>query len=225
MTLQAKCDEIVIMMSPNDSPNAVRPSRSQRRALRTHRRLMDAALAVFSEKGIDGTTIEDVTERADLGKGTFYRHFEGKERILIALVERAVGQLLAGIRDVKEAPNSLESVLEHLTDAHVDFFMTNYNEFVLLFQGRLMFKLQRDTGEELETPFVEYLETLQNLLAPFVPQKMGGQKIRRLAYALAGSVSGLFSLSMIGMAQEELENNMKPIRKVFVTAASAFLKQ
>jgi hypothetical protein len=30
---------------------------------------------------------------------------------------------------------------------------------------------------------------------------------------------------MIGMAQEELENNMKPIRKVFVTAASAFLKQ
>jgi len=51
------------------------PNRTQRRASKTRNRLLKAALSVFAEVGTDATTIEMITQRADLGKGTFYRHF------------------------------------------------------------------------------------------------------------------------------------------------------
>jgi AcrR family transcriptional regulator len=47
-------------------------TRRERRASATRQRLLDAARAVFAEKGLDLTSIGDITERADVGKGTFY---------------------------------------------------------------------------------------------------------------------------------------------------------
>ncbi len=48
---------------------------------------MDVARSVFAEKGIDPATIDDITERADVGKGTFYYHFKNKEEIILAIFE------------------------------------------------------------------------------------------------------------------------------------------
>ena len=62
-------------------------NRVQKRAKRTRKKLKDAALDVFSEQSIDATTVEDITEKADVGKGTLYQHFEDKEEIVVTLVD------------------------------------------------------------------------------------------------------------------------------------------
>jgi AcrR family transcriptional regulator len=54
-------------------------NRMQKRAKRTRKKLKEAALDVFSEKSVDAATVEEITEKADLGKGTLYQHFEDKE--------------------------------------------------------------------------------------------------------------------------------------------------
>ena len=51
----------------------------ERKKLRTRRALADAALRLFSEKGFDATTLEDLAEEAEVSKSTFSRVFPAKE--------------------------------------------------------------------------------------------------------------------------------------------------
>jgi AcrR family transcriptional regulator len=63
-------------------------SRQQRRTERTRARLLDAALELFLERGYDSPSIAEITERADLGAGTYYLHFRDKRGLYEALVRR-----------------------------------------------------------------------------------------------------------------------------------------
>lgn len=198
--------------------------RAQRRASRTRKSLLQAALVIFSEKGVDATTIGDITERADVGKGTFYRHFRDKYEVVIALVEGAVDLLLARIRTHRTEPRSLEEVLEHLLDAHSSLFLDNTEEFILLFQGRVLLKLQREPAEELEPPYMQYLEEIEHQISPFITERINPVKVRRLACAVAGFVFGFLSFARIGMNTEEIETSLRPLRRAFVAGLSTFLR-
>jgi len=63
-------------------------SRLQRRRRETRARLLEAAEQVFVEKGYDSATLNQITEGADLGIGTFYNYFSGKRGIYNALIRR-----------------------------------------------------------------------------------------------------------------------------------------
>ena len=47
-------------------------------------RLVDAAVALFTEQGYDATTVNEIAERAGLTKTTFFRHFTDKREVLFA---------------------------------------------------------------------------------------------------------------------------------------------
>jgi AcrR family transcriptional regulator len=53
-----------------------------RRVRRTRRALHDALLALMIEKGYDAVTVQDVIDRADVGRSTFYSHFTDKRDLL-----------------------------------------------------------------------------------------------------------------------------------------------
>ena len=71
---------------------AERPPRGARRKRETRARLLDATLRLVAEKGLEGVTINEITEAADVGFGSFYNHFESKEGIFIALIEWLFGE-------------------------------------------------------------------------------------------------------------------------------------
>ena len=62
--------------------------------------LVDCAEALFLSKGYEETTVADIIERAQVSKGGFYHHFESKEELLDALIERMTQALVANARDV-----------------------------------------------------------------------------------------------------------------------------
>ena len=71
--------------------------RRERHRAETRERLFEAALKLFAERGYLETTVEDITEAADVGKGTFFNYFPTKEHVLatlgaerVAAVERAL---------------------------------------------------------------------------------------------------------------------------------------
>ncbi len=67
--------------------------RGERRKQHTKRRLLDAAAETYALMGVEGATISAITERADVGLGTFYLHFEDKDTIaatVSAIVVRAI---------------------------------------------------------------------------------------------------------------------------------------
>jgi len=195
----------------------------QKRAKRTRKRLKKAALDVFSEKAIDAATVEEITEKADVGKGTLYQHFEDKEEIVVKLVEEAVEHLIERIRSYDRAPETLEDMLEHFLNAHYEFSVDSKEEFILLFQGKLLLRLQSETLDELEEPYLRYLEEIENQVSPYLSPRIDPIKIRRLACAAAGFVFGFFSFAMIGMTSDEIETSIKPLRQVFVKSLCIFL--
>ena len=72
-----------------DNPRAsTSPSdRRQRRSADIRERLFRGALELFAQKGFAETTVEDITEAADVGKGTFFNYFPSKDHILLAFGE------------------------------------------------------------------------------------------------------------------------------------------
>ncbi|MBB5443788.1 MULTISPECIES: TetR/AcrR family transcriptional regulator [unclassified Paraburkholderia] len=64
-----------------------REPRGARRKRETRTRLLDAALRLMAEKGMEGVAINEITEAADVGFGSFYNHFESKEAIYATLVD------------------------------------------------------------------------------------------------------------------------------------------
>jgi len=66
---------------------AEREPRGARRRRETRSRLLGAALELMAEKGMEGVAINEITEAADVGFGSFYNHFESKEAIYTALLE------------------------------------------------------------------------------------------------------------------------------------------
>ena len=93
---------VLVKIAPRSSTSrpvqtAPRAGRRERHRTETRDRLYRAALALFAERGFLETTVEDITESADVGKGTFFNYFPTKEHILAefggqrtAAVERAL---------------------------------------------------------------------------------------------------------------------------------------
>ncbi len=57
-------------------------SRRERKKNETRRRITDAAIRLFRERGFENTTIDDITAAADVGRGTFFNYFPRKEAVL-----------------------------------------------------------------------------------------------------------------------------------------------
>jgi AcrR family transcriptional regulator len=80
-----------------------RTGRRERRRTEIRERLFRSALRLFAERGFMETTVEDITEAADVGKGTFFNYFRTKEHVLatfgaerLASIERALERAKSG---------------------------------------------------------------------------------------------------------------------------------
>ena len=61
-------------------------------------RLAAAAFALFDERGYEQTTVDDITERAGLGRTTFFRHYRSKEDVIFPDHDRLLGQIRERLR-------------------------------------------------------------------------------------------------------------------------------
>ena len=65
--------------------------------------LMNAAEALFLERGVEATTITDITDEAGVGKGTFYHYFASKNDMLTALAKRYTEQFVEAVQQAIDA--------------------------------------------------------------------------------------------------------------------------
>jgi AcrR family transcriptional regulator len=91
------------------------PDRRQRRSAETREQLFRAALRLFAEKGFAETTVEDITNAADVGKGTFFNYFPSKEHILIAFSDMQLSKLQATVDQMRARPEPMRSFFRAMT--------------------------------------------------------------------------------------------------------------
>jgi TetR/AcrR family transcriptional regulator, cholesterol catabolism regulator len=91
-----------------------RLGRRERKKLEVERRIREAALALFREKGYEATTVDEIAERADVAKGTFFNYFARKDSLLEALADDQVGELLEALGPEGTWPGSARDQLLRL---------------------------------------------------------------------------------------------------------------
>ncbi len=91
-----------------------RLGRRERRRRETRERLFRAALRLFAERGFTATTVEDITEAADVGKGAFYNYFPSKEHLLAAFGELQRRRIEQALAVAREGRQPMEKVLKEL---------------------------------------------------------------------------------------------------------------
>jgi AcrR family transcriptional regulator len=88
--------------------------RRQRRSRETRERLFRAALDLFAKKGFTKTTVGDITEAADVGKGTFFNYFPSKDHILLAFGEMQLGKLESAVAEARASHEPMPHFLRSL---------------------------------------------------------------------------------------------------------------
>ena len=88
--------------------------RRQRRAAETRLTLFRCALGLIAEHGLPNVTVEDITEAADVGKGTFFNYFETKEHVLGVMAEIQLGKVKEAASRAALGKQTTQNVLRQL---------------------------------------------------------------------------------------------------------------
>lgn len=93
--------------------------------------LLAVAVQVFTERGYDGTSMEDLSKASGLSKSSLYHHFESKEQVLRVALERAVEPLLAVLDEENSTSGKAIDRLTHVVRREVEV-LTERLPFVTL---------------------------------------------------------------------------------------------
>jgi len=176
-----------------------RSSGKTARRVRAHgeesrQRILDAAADIAGERGYDGTSIAGVSERSGLPASSIYWHFEDKDRLLAAVIERSFARWLDGMAGWLR-PRAEESRLEHLrlglrTTAKA---LLDSPDFLRL---GLMLALERRPEEaSARTRFLEVRAlTMERMTAAYAAlfTELDARGVRSLATLTMAAADGLF---------------------------------
>ncbi len=118
----------------DDSAHRTAPSRTKPAEVRLDE-LMGAAQALFLEKGVEATTISEITEAAGVAKGTFYVYFPSKQEMLVALGERYVREFVERLERAVAAcaEDDWEGRLRAWIHANVSMYLRTYRVHDIVF--------------------------------------------------------------------------------------------
>lgn len=105
---------------------ATPPKNIDRRAQRTRQVLWKAFLEIMQEKGFTAMSIQEITERANVHRGTFYAHFVDKHALLEAIIREEFRDVLTGTLPPESSWG--HNTLHMLVETTLDYFKGMYRQ-------------------------------------------------------------------------------------------------
>ena len=125
--------------------------------------LLEAAAALFAERGYHAVGIDDIGAAAGISGPGVYRHFAGKQALLAALCDRALDRMLDGARGISTADGEPLASLEALVELHVAFAVDE--RALIAVWGRELPALSDDVRRSLRRRMRAYEQPWQEVLA------------------------------------------------------------
>jgi len=152
--------------------------KTDRRVQRTRELLQKALIELITERGYDAITIQDIVDRANIGRTTFYLHYNSKDELFISCHEAMVSKfLIAPLHPLSreellspDAPQGLKSAYQHLEDSRAMLYAIFQGKDSLLIMRQIRDWNAREIETNLRNVFAEAestipLDVLANYLA------------------------------------------------------------
>jgi TetR/AcrR family fatty acid metabolism transcriptional regulator len=128
-----------------------------------YQRILDAAVAVFAERGFFVSRISDIAERANVADGTVYLYFKNKDEILAAAINTAFdGFVSAARRELEQLPTPSDR-LRRLAYLHLEALGSN-RSLAVVFQMELR-QSTRSLSEFSHKHLVEYFNLVRQAIS------------------------------------------------------------
>lgn len=114
MRKQTEFAALIEALGSEELPHMKGMGRRERKAAETRLKLFRSALQLFAERGFPNVTVEDITEVADVGKGTFFNYFKSKDHVLSVMAEIQLGKVREALDAAEAGKRSIRSVLHDL---------------------------------------------------------------------------------------------------------------
>lgn len=180
----------------------------------TKQRIAEAALALFVEKGVDGTTTRDIATKAEISEGAMYRHFESKETLADDLFLEEFKPFSKALAQLQEMDAPLAEKVDHMVRYVYQAFDANplLWKYVVTYQSGPWSKVPKG----IATPVSVVAKMLEDARAK---KEIEGSDIPLLTQL----VIGLVTQPAIGVVFGEVELPLSPKRERVVAAVVAVL--
>lgn len=115
-----------------DTTEAPRAARGRMTGKQRRAQLVDIGRKLFAEKGLEGTSVEEIAAKAGVSKPVVYEHFGGKEGLYAVVVDREMARLLDRIQAALTAPGHPRTMLERAAFALLDYVDEQADGFRIL---------------------------------------------------------------------------------------------
>lgn len=173
---------------------------SDRRVVRTKRMLRDALADLIEEKGLERITVCDLTERADINRGTFYAHYKDKND----LVESSENEVMGAITRIQETLKQL--TIEDLFIAYEEGepmpFVVSLFDYIR-YNGKFVKALMGPKGDPGFQPRLQQIVSeniIRNVLSP---------KYRENTTPLVNYYVAFYTNAMLGIIKQWLSSGMQ----------------
>ncbi len=180
----------------------------------TKEKILAAALDLFSQKGYEGTNIRELAASLGLVKSGIYKHYESKEEIWNALLDKMIayyGERFGSAEHLPPVPDSLEGLLD-MTMRMVD--ITVHDEMIIKTRKLLSIEQFRDDRARMLAT-KHFLTGLEDMFTPVFAGMMEKGLLRKddpamLAFAYTAPISALIHLcdrepEKTGKAMKQIE--------------------
>lgn len=171
--------------------------------------LLDAAYALFLEKGTVKTTINDIVERARVAKGTFYLYFRDKETVLQALVYKISYRILSesyAAMERRRTDDFAENVIL-LVDYIIEYFKKD-KEVLRILERNFSWPLLENEIARGDDPLVVRLRA--DLCASAIWKNRTEDEIFKLIFIIVEMCGSICYAAMIENRPDTIDN-MKPV--------------
>lgn len=165
---------------------AQRVPRREREKLTRRKEILDAARQVFAVKGYGDTTLDDVAELAEFGKGTLYNYFTNKEALFATVLGDSFNQILEYTTQIFRTDGTLEQKIEQFVRRTLEYFFSDPESFHLM--------TREATHLRGSNPLLHLLPQLLDIIAQAVATE---QRKRKLISAVQPHNMALLLVHMI----------------------------
>lgn len=177
-------------------------------------RILESAYDVFAEKGFYHATVDEIAEKAGVGKGTVYRHFDSKDNLFRAVVQEKLDDLVGSVREGFRHDDDVLKGIRRAVGNYLRFFETHKRFYrILIFE-------QQGFGTEFRTAYIDGIVANVPVIRELVVEASEGGRLKPLDdfytvfYGLVGFVDGVIHKWFRNGCESSLEDELDTIIEV-----------